>query len=471
MNGFLLINKPAGPTSHDIVNHLRCITGIKQIGHAGTLDPFADGLLIVAVGTSTKLLKYFVGLDKQYRATLFLGATSDTQDRTGNVVPSPKVGEGRVRSECEKDIDESSHRPPTPSYLRRGDTTTPSTPSPFKGEGRGEVFKNIETISNSLSRFLGSQLQTPPMYSAKKINGKKLYELARQGKTVERKPHEIEIYSINLVSYNWPYITIDVHCSSGTYIRTLGHDIGQALGCGAYLETLTRTAIGDFTLDDTLSLRAPLRVKQSSRENKTSLKPLPSLWSSKIASSPKGVLAVTEWRTARMGNNAISKPDTRYQIPETKTENRQLTTDNWKNHFILSPHAQSTIMVFGVFDLIHKGHEYFFQQAKKFGSQLIVIITTDNNATKQKNNPPTYTQQERLQHIKALKYVDNAHIGDEIDYFTFIQEYSPDLICLGYDQLYSETQLRQELKERELKTHVLRIDAYKPEIYKSHLLK
>ena len=393
MNGFLLINKPAGPTSHDIVNQLRRITGIRQIGHAGTLDPFADGLLIVAVEASTKLLKYFVGLDKHYRATLFLGATSDTQDRTGVVVPSP-----------------------------------------FKGEGKGEVFKNMEMISKSLSRFLGSQLQTPPMYSAKKIHGKKLYELARQGKTVERKPHEIEVYSINLISYNWPYVTIDVHCSSGTYIRTLGHDIGQALGCGAYLESLTRTAIGDFESKDALSLAdTPLHPLSPSQRQDTAREDMPPSLPSPFEGEGKGEV--------------------------------------FKKTIILSPHTNSTIMVFGVFDLLHKGHEYFFQQAKKFGSQLIVVITTDNNVTKQKKYPPTYTQQERLQHIKALKCVNDAHIGDETDYFALIKKYSPDLICLGYDQAYSETQLRQELKERELKTHVLRLDAYKSEIYKSHLLK
>ncbi|HLD19939.1 MAG TPA: adenylyltransferase/cytidyltransferase family protein [Patescibacteria group bacterium] len=429
MNGFLLINKPAGPTSHDIVNQLRRITGIRQIGHAGTLDPFADGLLIVAVEASTKLLKYFVGLDKHYRATLFLGATSDTQDRTGVVTPAPLQGggEGEV-------WEHSSYRPLTPSYLRRGDTTTPSTPSPFKGEGEGEVFKNIEMISKSLSRFLGSQLQTPPMYSAKKIHGKKLYELARQGKTVERKPHEIEVYSINLISYNWPYVTIDVHCSSGTYIRTLGHDIGQALGCGAYLESLTRTAIGDFESKDALSLAdTPLHPLSPSQRQDTAREDMPPSLPSPFEGEGKGEV--------------------------------------FKKTIILSPHTNSTIMVFGVFDLLHKGHEYFFQQAKKFGSQLIVVITTDNNVTKQKKYPPTYTQQERLQHIKALKCVNDAHIGDETDYFALIKKYSPDLICLGYDQAYSETQLRQELKERELKTHVLRLDAYKSEIYKSHLLK
>ncbi|OGY71384.1 MAG: tRNA pseudouridine(55) synthase TruB [Candidatus Jacksonbacteria bacterium RIFCSPLOWO2_01_FULL_44_13] len=353
MNGFLLINKPAGPTSHDIVNQLRRITGIRQIGHAGTLDPFADGLLIMAIGSSTKLLKYFVGLDKKYRAILFLGATSDTQDKTGVV-----------------------------------------TPSPLQGEGWGEALEKTVELETTLSSFLGRQLQTPPMYSAKKVNGKKLYELARQGKEIERKPHEIEIYSIDLISYKWPHLTIDVHCSSGTYIRTLGHDIGKSLGYGAYLTSLSRTAIGDFTLDDAITLPT---------------------------------------------------------LPP--------------------PHTNSTVMVFGVFDLLHKGHEYFFQQAKKFSSQLIVVITTDNNVMKQKKKPPIYTQQERLQHIKALKYVDDAYIGDETDYFALIKKYSPNLICLGYDQAYSETQLRKELKERGFKTHVLRLDAYKPELYKSSIIK
>ncbi len=200
---FVLINKPAGITSHDVVDRVRRITGERKVGHAGTLDPFATGLLIVAIGrSSTKRISEFVKLDKKYRATIHFGATSDTQDRTGIVIPSPQQ----------------------------------ILPLP-KGE-----------LEGVLQKFIGPQKQTPPMYSAKKIGGKKLYELAREGKVVERESVDIEIFSIALISYEWPIAVIDVHCTSGTYIRTLGADIGEKCGVGAYLDELERTAIGTHSL-------------------------------------------------------------------------------------------------------------------------------------------------------------------------------------------------------------------------------
>lgn len=208
MNGLLLINKSSNPTSHDVIDRLRKILGTKKIGHAGTLDPFASGLLLVGVGEATKLLRHYVGLDKTYEATLKLGATSDTQDRTGK-------------------IQKTRYKQDTITKLK---------------------------IQKILKSFIGKQKQVPPMFSAKKIGGKKLYELARQGKEIERKASEIEMYDIKLLSRQFSnspiLLTISCHVSSGTYIRTLAHDIGQALGCGAYLEELKRTAIGDFKLKD-----------------------------------------------------------------------------------------------------------------------------------------------------------------------------------------------------------------------------
>ena len=154
MNGFLLINKPVGPTSHDVIYKLRRILGIKQIGHAGTLDPFASGLLLVGVGEATKLLRHYVGLDKKYVATLRLGAVSDTYDRTGKVT-SFKLQVSRLKK------------------------------------------KDIEEV---LKTFVGKQKQVPPMFSAKKVGGKKLYELARQGQTIKRQAQNIEIFDIKLLS-------------------------------------------------------------------------------------------------------------------------------------------------------------------------------------------------------------------------------------------------------------------------------
>jgi tRNA pseudouridine55 synthase len=201
--GFILVNKPSGPTSHDIVNKLRSVSGVKKIGHAGTLDPFASGLLIMAIGReATREIRQFVKLDKCYEAVLCLGAESNTFDRTGKIE-----------------------------------------------EGRNSKFEiRINDIEKVVNYFVGQQEQIPPMFSAKKVGGKKLYLLARQGKEIERHPADIEIFEIKILEYSWPRLKLFIHCSSGTYIRSLAHDIGKRLGCGAYLEELKRTAVGRFKL-------------------------------------------------------------------------------------------------------------------------------------------------------------------------------------------------------------------------------
>lgn len=203
ITGFILINKPAGITSHDAVDQLRKITGIKKIGHAGTLDPFATGLLILAIGRqATKQIDHFVKLDKEYIAKLKFGAISDTYDKTGKI----------TLEQCD----------------------------PIK----------ISAIKKVLKKFTGQLQQIPPMYSAKKINGKKLYQLARQGKEIKRQPSQIIIYNIELLGYEWPFLELKIKCSSGTYIRSLAHDIGQQLNCGAYLEELKRIKIGKYNIDN-----------------------------------------------------------------------------------------------------------------------------------------------------------------------------------------------------------------------------
>ncbi|MBI2444263.1 MAG: tRNA pseudouridine(55) synthase TruB [Candidatus Magasanikbacteria bacterium] len=209
---FLLINKPAGWTSHDIVAYLRKKLGRGKklkVGHAGTLDPFATGLLIVGVGrAATKRLDEFKKLPKTYVAALRLGAVSDTHDPTGTI----KITDQKTIEQFNK---------PTSALTR---------------------------ITDTLNCFVGKQKQTPPMYSAKKINGRKLYELARQGKEIERPPAPIEIYALKLLDYQWPELKIEVLCSAGTYIRSLAHDLGQRLGVGAYCAELTRTRIGQYSL-------------------------------------------------------------------------------------------------------------------------------------------------------------------------------------------------------------------------------
>ncbi len=207
-NGFILINKPAGITSHDVVDKLREITKIKKIGHSGTLDPFATGLLILAISReATKKLSYFLKLDKEYIATLRLGAESDTFDKEGKIV--------------KKEIKE---------------------------------IPTLKKIKNVLKTFLGEIEQIPPIFSAKKIKGKKAYDLARKGLKVKLKPQKVKIYEISILKYKFPFLKIKVKCSSGTYIRSLASDIGKKLNCGAYLENLIRTKIGEFSLKNAVSL-------------------------------------------------------------------------------------------------------------------------------------------------------------------------------------------------------------------------
>jgi tRNA pseudouridine55 synthase len=207
-SGFILIDKPLAITSHTVVNRLRRLSGIKKIGHAGTLDPLASGLMILAVGReATKKIDQFVKMDKEYEAEIYLGATTDTYDREGAV------------------------------------TVT------YQG-----IKINLEKIIVAVNNFLGEQEQLPPMYSAKKVKGQKLYNLARQGKDIERPKQKISISGLEILDYNWPILKLKVACSSGTYIRTLAHDLGNFLGIGAYLFGLRRSRIGEFTIDQAVEL-------------------------------------------------------------------------------------------------------------------------------------------------------------------------------------------------------------------------
>lgn len=198
--GFMLIDKEPGPTSHDIIYKLRKITGIKKVGHAGTLDPFASGLMIVAIDRrATREIEKFVKLDKKYLADIVLGKGTDTYDRDGKII------------------------------------------STYSGK---KISK--QKIKEAILKIKNQTEQIPPMYSAKKINGKKLYELARKNIEIERKPQSIKIFYIKIKRYNWPDLRLDIHCSSGTYIRTIANDLGKELGCSAYLKELRRTAIKKY---------------------------------------------------------------------------------------------------------------------------------------------------------------------------------------------------------------------------------
>lgn len=217
MDGILNIYKEAGFTSHDVVAKLRGILRQKKIGHTGTLDPQAVGVLPVCLGKGTRLCDMLTEKEKTYEVVLRLGISTDTQDMTGK----------KLR-EC------------------------PVTVTPMEAE-------------QVIHSFLGDQLQIPPMYSALKVNGKKLYELAREGKTIERKPRPVTFYTIQILEWNLPCIRMEVTCSKGTYIRTLCHDIGEKLGCGGCMETLKRTRVGRFSIQESLTLS---QIEQMVQEGK-----------------------------------------------------------------------------------------------------------------------------------------------------------------------------------------------------------
>ena len=206
INGILNVYKEAGFTSHDVVAKLRGICRQKKIGHTGTLDPEAVGVLPVCLGSGTKLCDMLTDKSKEYEAVLLLGQVTDTQDVTGTVL-----------EEHEVTVDE-------------------------------------EQAVEAIRSFVGAYEQIPPMYSALKVNGKRLYELARAGKEVERKGRPVEIHNSEILSVSLPEITFRVACSKGTYIRTLCHDIGQKLGCGGTMKSLKRTRVGIFTIDGALKL-------------------------------------------------------------------------------------------------------------------------------------------------------------------------------------------------------------------------
>lgn len=238
MDKILLIDKPAGMTSHDVVDRVRHIFKTRSVGHAGTLDPFATGLLILGVGTATKRLSEYVGLDKTYEATAHLGTTSSTFDLEGVITET--VGANGVRP--------GARRAP------------------------------LQDIEDVLNQFRGGYEQKAPIFSAKKIHGKKLYELARRGQATEemRPTKRVTIDELTVLDYHWPELKFRARCSSGTYIRSLADDLGRALGCGAYLTELRRTAIGSHRIEDATSLETlSLRTEAASeawREVKQSLK-------------------------------------------------------------------------------------------------------------------------------------------------------------------------------------------------------
>jgi len=200
--GILPVNKPKLKTSFSLVSTLRKLTGIKKIGHAGTLDPFADGVMIMMIGKRyTQLSHRFLNQNKEYLATVHLGIVTDTFDIEGQIT------------------------------------------------SQSSFIPSLSEIEEVLIQFQGTIMQTPPMFSAKKVGGKKLYHLARKGITIEREAVPVNLH-IEMIDYSYPHLKLKVQCSKGTYLRSLAYDIGVELGCGAHLFSLTRTQSGTFTLED-----------------------------------------------------------------------------------------------------------------------------------------------------------------------------------------------------------------------------
>ncbi len=217
IHGILNVYKEKGFTSHDVVAKLRGITGQRKIGHTGTLDPDAEGVLPVCLGRATKLCDMLADRDKEYVAELLLGVETDTQDLTGRVLERRSLEAGR------------------------------------------------EEILAAAESFVGDYMQVPPMYSALKVDGKKLYELARAGKEVERKPRPVRIYELEILEFRLPVVVFRAVCSKGTYIRTLCSDIGGKLGCGGAMQSLKRTRVGRFSLEAARTLGEIQLLKDEGR--------------------------------------------------------------------------------------------------------------------------------------------------------------------------------------------------------------
>jgi tRNA pseudouridine55 synthase len=219
-NGVLPVDKPVGPTSHDAVAAARRALRTRRIGHTGTLDPFASGLLLLCLGSATRLAEYLTPLPKSYRAVMRLGVTTDTDDLAGEEI----------------------------------------------GRSDGWAAVGEERIREALQTQVGELLQLPPLYSAKKVGGVRAYAAARRGEEVERTPSRVTVHRIDLVRIDLPEVEFDVECSSGTYIRAIARDVGEALGVGGHLSALRRTGIGDFRVEESLPLEAlhdPERVLQA----------------------------------------------------------------------------------------------------------------------------------------------------------------------------------------------------------------
>lgn len=247
MNGIVIVDKPEGWTSNDVVSKLKGVLHTRRIGHGGTLDPMATGVLPVFVGRATRGVEFFEHAEKTYETVLRLGITTDTEDITGTVLTQQ------------------------------------------------DAFVTGSMLEDVLSRFRGDILQVPPMYSALKVNGQKLYDLARKGKEVERQPRPVTIHELTLLGMEADGIRLRVRCSKGTYIRTLCKDIGEALGCGGCMAALRRVQAGEYTIGEAV----PLTTLIEATDPEQYLRPVDTMF----ASVPKAVLTANQEKRCRNGNS------------------------------------------------------------------------------------------------------------------------------------------------------------------------
>lgn len=262
MNGILLIDKPEGWTSHDAAAKLKGILHERRIGHSGTLDPMATGLLVMFVGRATRAVEFAEAKSKRYIAGLRLGMTTDTQDTTGNILSARDADIAR------------------------------------------------DELAAVIKEFTGDIMQIPPMYSAIKINGQKLYDIARRGGEVERRPRPVTIHEINILGGSGSDWTLDIRCSKGTYIRTLCNDIGERLGVGGCMSSLRRVSVGEFVVEDAYSLDDVQRTRDEGRLDSLLL-PVDTLF----RSSGKYTVGGAKERKIRCGNAvSCSVPDGEYRV-------------------------------------------------------------------------------------------------------------------------------------------------------------